>query len=131
MSAQELKHILMVEDDADIRKIVQISLEQLGGFKLDICHSGLAALDRLKADKPDLLILDVMMPVMDGPTVLREIRKSTVLQDIPAIFMTAKVQAHEIQHYLALGVLGVIHKPFDPLTLPEQIRTLWQTHELA
>ena len=131
MGQGELKQILVLEDEPDIRKIIAISLENIGGFTVEICDSGQAALIILSQQKPDLIILDVMMPVMDGPSFLKQIRQLPDLKDIPVIFMTAKVQSHEIEEYFAMGVIGVISKPFDPVALPDQIRELWLSTEMA
>jgi len=131
MAHTELKQILVVEDEADIGKIIQVSLINVGGFGVDICSSAHEALKVLQQSQPDLIILDVMMPVMDGPSFLKEIRQSSTLQDLPVVFMTAKVQPHEVEEYLAMGVLGVISKPFDPVSLPDQIRKLWQSSQIA
>ncbi len=128
---QKLNRILLVEDEPDIRKIVQVSLQDIGGFTLETCGSGHEALEITKVRKPDLMILDVMMPVMDGPDTLREIHKVYNLKDIPVIFLTAKVQPHEVEKYLELGVIGVISKPFDPITLPQQINDLWCKLEMV
>lgn len=121
----ELQHILYVEDEPDIQAIARIALETIGGFQVTICSSGLEALQRSATLTPDMLLLDVMMPGMDGPGTLKALRALPHLTGTPAIFMTAKVQPAEVAHYKALGALGVIAKPFDPMTLAEQIKTLW------
>lgn len=131
MPHKKLKRILLVEDEPDIRKLVRISLENIGGFTVDTCESGFEALESVKVHKPDLMILDVMMPVMDGQTTLQEIRKIDSLQNMPVIFLTAKVQPHEVEKYLQLGVIGVISKPFSPISLPQEINDLWYKHEMV
>ena len=131
MKPQELQTILVVEDERDIRKIVRISLEEIGGFNVETCCSGMEALEKLQQQKPDLVVMDVMMPNLDGPATLDKIRQIPSLEDLPIIFITAKVQPHEVKTYLALGILGVISKPFNPLKLPDQIRQLWQSPELV
>lgn len=128
---RDLANILVVEDEEDIRKIVQISLENVGGFKVKLSASAHEALDVLTGFTPDLILLDVMMPIMDGVSLLTKIRKVEQLNDIPVIFMTAKVQSHEIEAYKNLGVLGIITKPFDPVSLPEQIKDFWLSLETA
>ena len=127
----ELRRILVVEDERDIREIIRISLANVGGFNVDICDSALEAMGRLQGDLPDLIILDVMMPVMDGPSFLQQLQHSERLKHIPVIFITAKVQSHEIEEYMGMGVLGVISKPFDPLGLPNQINELWHAFDVA
>lgn len=117
--------ILHVEDESDIRQIAEFALEG-EGFALTQCASGTEALARAGDLAPDLVLLDVMMPGMDGPTTLGRLREIPHLSDTPVIFMTAKVQPGEIRHFLSLGACGVIPKPFDPLTLADQVRALWQ-----
>ena len=125
MAMDELKRILYVEDEPDIQAVAKIALEAVGGFELKVCSSGDEALSEAAAFSPDLLLLDVMMPGMDGPTTLQELRKLSGLQETPAIFMTAKVQNNEIEHFKKVGALDVIPKPFDPMKLAEQIEKIW------
>jgi len=116
--------VLYAEDEQDIREIIDFTLED-EGFELLICTSGQEAIDKAAGVKPDLFLLDVMMPGIDGPTTLNRLREFPHLAETPAIFMTAKVQTSEIEEYMALsGVVGVISKPFDPMTLADQIRAL-------
>ncbi|WP_347331013.1 response regulator [Marinimicrobium locisalis] len=120
-----LQRILYVEDEPDIRAIAQIALESLGGFELKVCSSGEEALNEVEAFKPDLLLLDVMMPGMDGPRTLAALRRLPVTANTPAIFMTAKVRPNEIDHLKSCGAIEVIPKPFDPVALSEQVRAIW------
>lgn len=120
-----LNSILYVEDDGDIQTVAQIALEVVGGFQLKTCSSGREALREAESFVPDLLLLDVMMPEMDGPTTLEGLRKCANTKTTPVIFMTAKVQATEVAYYKSLGALGVIAKPFDPMSLATQVRKLW------
>ena len=120
-----LNKILYVEDEADIRTVAQLALEMVGGFTLEVCGNGEEAVRTGPIFNPDLILLDVMMPGMDGPTTLAALRQHPSLQNTPVIFMTAKVQPKEIQGYKELGALDVIAKPFDPMTLAEQVRTIW------
>ncbi|MDQ1834934.1 response regulator [Massilia scottii] len=120
-----LSLVLYVEDDPDIQTVAQMALEMVGGLTLRTCSSGREALAAAAQCKPDLLLLDVMMPGMDGPTTLSELRKLPNTASTPVIFMTAKVQASEVAYYRSLGALGVIAKPFDPMQLPLQVRQLW------
>jgi CheY-like chemotaxis protein len=124
----EPKRILYVEDESDIQAVAQIALETVGGFTIKICSSGDEALAEAEAFAPDLLLLDVMMPDMDGPSTLCELRKLPGLSDTPAIFMTAKVQPQEIEHFKSLGAIDVVPKPFDPMALADQIKTIWKQH---
>lgn len=122
---KELNRILYVEDEADIRVIAEIALEVVGGFTLTSCASGREALEMAERARPDLLLLDMMMPGMDGLSTLEALRAHPATADTPVVFMTAKVQAAEIAHYKSLGALDVISKPFDPMALAEQIRSIW------
>ncbi len=121
----ELQLVLYVEDDPDIQMVAQMALEVVGGLALRSCSSGHEALQAATECKPDLLLLDVMMPGMDGPATLAGLRQLPNTASTPVIFMTAKVQAAEVAHYKELGALGVIAKPFDPMQLAQQVRALW------
>jgi CheY-like chemotaxis protein len=120
-----LRRITYVEDEPDIREIAKIALAEIGGFELDLCESGPEALRRSAGFNPDMFLLDVMMPGMDGMETFRNLRAMPEFADTPFAFLTAKVQQHEIRHYRALGVAGVIVKPFDPITLADTVRRLW------
>ena len=125
--SHSLHNVLYVEDDPDIRTVAQIALEAVGGFTLRSCESGRAALDAVAAGfEPDLILLDVMKPQKDGPSTLLALRAMAPTAATPAIFMTAKVQASEVAHYRALGALGVIAKPFDPMQLAREINRMWE-----
>lgn len=122
MSATE--RVLYVEDDPDIRAIARMALEVLGGFEVRICASGPEAVAATTSFAPDIVVLDVMMPRMDGRTTLAELRRVAGLERVPAVFVTAKVEPDDVERYRESGVIGVIKKPFDPLTLADQIRSL-------
>ena len=124
-----LSRILYVEDDADIREIAQLALEIVGGFEVLLCACGEQALLQAPAFAPQLILLDVMMPGMDGPSTLLALRQHPELAHIPIAFMTAKIQPQEIAYYRSLGALDVIAKPFDPIKLPEQVRAIWLSSE--
>ena len=123
-----LNKILYVEDEPDIQAVAQIALEGVGGFTVRICSSGQEALEIFESFAPDMLLLDVMMPEMDGPSTLKAIREHPKGRDIPVVFMTAKVQPTEVAEYKALGAMDVIPKPFDPMMLAEQVKAIWQQH---
>lgn len=126
----ELQRILHVEDDPSIQAVAKLALEAVGGFQVLSCSSGQDALDQLQSFAPDLILLDVMMPGMDGPQTLAGIARLIDIRQVPVVFMTAKVQPAEIAHYRSLGARDVILKPFDPMQLAEQVRTIWsQAHE--
>lgn len=121
----ELKRILYVEDEPDIQAVAKLALEAIGGFEVKICSSGKEALESAVAYSPDLILLDVMMPGMDGPATLKALRGLPELAHTPVIFMTAKVQPQEIMEYKKLGALDVIPKPFDPMTLADNVKKIW------
>jgi two-component system, OmpR family, response regulator len=120
-----LKRVLFVEDDPDIRTVARMALEVVGGFTVLGCGSGAEALERAEAFAPDLILLDVLMPGMDGLETLRSLRLLPAAAAVPVVFMTAKVQAQEISEYRAAGAVDVIAKPFDPMTLPSTVRSIW------
>jgi len=122
-----LQRILCVEDEPDIQAIAKLALEMVGGFTVKVCSSGEEALREAPAFEPDLILLDVMMPGMDGPATLMALRNQPSLATVPVVFMTAKVQPAEIAHYKSLGARDVIAKPFDPMTLATQVKTIWET----
>jgi CheY-like chemotaxis protein len=116
--------ILLVDDDPDIRRIGTLSLEKVGGFQVQVAESGAEALERCRQQLPDAILLDMMMPAMDGMATLSALRAQPTTAAIPVIFMTAKVQGGEVERYLRAGALGVIQKPFDPLGLPLEIQRI-------
>lgn len=121
----ELHRVLYVEDEPDIQAVARLALETVGGLAVQICSSGEEALQEAPRFEPQLILMDVMMPGMDGPGTLRALRERSLLDRVPVVFMTAKVQPREVAHYTALGALGVIAKPFDPMKLADQVRELW------
>jgi two-component system, cell cycle response regulator len=123
-----LKSLLYVDDDSDIREIVQMSLSLDGDLEVHTSDGGERALLKMKVEKPDLVVLDVMMPGMDGPSLLRRMRSDPELARIPVIFMTAKVSTSETGRLRELSSIGIIAKPFDPMTLGKQVRALWEAH---
>jgi CheY-like chemotaxis protein len=124
LAKQNIRRVFMVDDDADIRKICNVSLSSVGGWEVTLAASGPEALEKLAIQKPDVILLDVMMPGMDGPTTYAKIKELPGGADVPVILITAKVQQHELEKYTKLGVAGVIMKPFDPMTLPNQVISL-------
>lgn len=121
-----LNRILYVEDDPDIQAVARLALEALGGFTVKICGSGQEALAELAGFAPDVILLDVMMPGMDGPSMLKALHAIDPARQTPVIFITAKVQPQEIAQYKAMGALDVIAKPFDPMTLSSSVRSIWE-----
>lgn len=125
MTDSTLHNILLVEDEQDIQAIVKLALESLGGFSVEVCSSGNEALQRAPIFKPQLILLDVMMPGMDGIATYKFLKEMPQLSGTEVIFLTAKVQPSEVQQYKQLGALDVIAKPFDPMTISEQIINIW------
>ena len=130
MLTTALKRILYVEDEPDIQTIVKLSLETIGNYELKVCGSGKEALTEALNFKPDLFLLDVMMPEMDGPETLKELRKIPELKNIPAVFITAKAQVHEVSSYKEYGVLDIVVKPFDPVQLPLTLKAIWEAKDV-
>lgn len=127
MSKSDLEKIMYIEDEPDITAIAKIALEDMGGFTLNCCSSGYEAVRQAPGFKPDLFLIDVMMPEMDGISTLKELRKIPEFSSTPIIFMTAKAQTTEIKEYIEVGALSVITKPFDPMKLAETIQTIWDS----
>ncbi|NQU55932.1 MAG: response regulator [Rhodospirillales bacterium] len=126
MLSGTLNKILHVEDEVDIQEIAKMALEAVGGLTVRTCGDGAEALSAAPEFEPDLFLLDVMMPGMDGPETFQELQKLPGFENTPAIFMTAKVMEAEVARFKELGALGVIAKPFDPMTLSDEIRSLWE-----
>lgn len=121
-----LTRILCVEDEADIRLVLQMTLESVGKFQALLCASGQEALEQAEAFQPQLVILDSMMPGMDGAQTLLALRQKTTLRETPILFLTAKSQRDEIEALKQLGAAAVLTKPFDPMRLSAQVREIWQ-----
>jgi CheY-like chemotaxis protein len=118
------RRLLVVDDDDAIREVAQMALEIVGGFAVRTASSGNEAWDMVHAERPDAVLLDVMMPGMDGPTLLTQLRADPATSDVPIIFLTAKIQAGDRRDWDDLDIAGVIAKPFDPMTLPTDISVL-------
>ncbi|MEL6247923.1 MAG: response regulator [Cyanobacteria bacterium J06648_16] len=116
-----MKHVLIIDDDADIREVAQLALETVGGWRVSVANSGLNGLAQMRADAPDVVLLDVMMPDMDGVEVFKQMQAEPQTQNIPVIFMTAKTQAADQQRFLALGAAAIITKPFKAMLLADQV----------
>lgn len=128
---RQLNKILFVEDEADIREVGQIGLEDVARLTVRTCASGAEALETLREFAPDLILMDVMMPQMDGITLYGKIRKEPRLAHTPVVFMTARVQPSDIARYMDLGAAGVIAKPFDPMSLGAQLIAMWDHHQVS
>jgi two-component system OmpR family response regulator len=123
----DLHRILLVEDDPDLQVIATFALGR-GGFELEICGDGRGIVEKARRFGPDLVLLDVMLPFIDGPSILKELRTQADLTRTPVIFMTARALPEEMAEYRQLGGLDVIVKPFDPMTLGEVVRDIWRRH---
>ncbi len=117
----KIASILLVDDEPDIRTIAEMSLSHVGGWRTVLASSGREALALAAEHRPDVILLDVMMPEMDGVATFHALAAQPETRDIPVIFMTAKVQSHERERYVGFGAAGVIAKPFDPMRLPQEI----------
>ncbi|GDX83338.1 response regulator [Deltaproteobacteria bacterium] len=121
--------VLLVDDEEDLRKIGKLSLERVGRFETIVAAGGQEAIDTLRGGSFDVVLMDLMMPQMDGLSALGLIRADVSLRDTPVIFVTAKVNRTEIERYLAAGAIGVIEKPFDPMTLPRKVTEMLALHQ--
>lgn len=115
---------LLVEDDEDIRAVGQVALEAVGGWTVRTAESGFQAIERVQDWVPDVILMDVMMPGMDGVACFHKLRQIPALAAVPIVFLTAKVQRSEVDAYQDMGAAGVIHKPFDPMTLARDVIAL-------
>jgi CheY-like chemotaxis protein len=117
-------HILLVDDEDDIREIATISLEAVGGWRVSSASSGTEAIAKAVAEAPDAILLDVMMPDLDGPTTFRRLQDDPQTRDIPVIFLTAKAHTADRQRLGDIGVAGLLTKPFDPMTLSAEVTAI-------
>jgi len=122
----QLRTIMYVDDEPHIRELVEMALSLSAELTVHSCESGVRALAAMVQVQPDLVLLDVMMPEMDGPAVLKAMRADPRLASIPVAFMTARAMPGEVQELLDSGAVGVIPKPFDPMTLARQVASLWE-----
>jgi CheY-like chemotaxis protein len=115
------RRILLIDDEDDIREVAQLSLEMVAGWEVEAAASGSEGIDRARSFRPDAILLDVMMPDMDGPSTFEHLQSDSETRSIPVILLTAKVRPEERQRFAELGVAAVIGKPFDPMTLSAQV----------
>jgi two-component system, OmpR family, response regulator len=125
MPERALQRVLYVEDDEDIQRIVRMSLERVGKMTVEVVSDSTRAVEAMASFKPDMVMLDWMMPVMDGPAVFRKMKEQPETAGLPVVFITAKASQRELDELIALGAAGTISKPFSPKDLPEQLRALW------
>lgn len=126
-----LSHIYCIDDEENILEITAMCLREVGGFRITVFNRAQDALNTAAAaataDKPDLVLVDVTMPLLDGPATLRAFRENPDIAAIPFIFVTARVQPSEIEKYRNYGAIGIISKPYDPMTLGTQILQIWNS----
>ena len=125
MPERALNRICYVEEDEDIQRIVRMSLERIGKMTVEVVGDPTKAIDAIKGFKPDLVMLDWMMPVMDGPTLFRQMKTLPEISGLPVVFITAKAAQRDLDELMGLGAVGTISKPFSPKDLPEQLRAIW------
>jgi CheY-like chemotaxis protein len=123
-STTQRKRILIIDDENDIREVAALALETVGDFDVVTANGGRAGLIAARDHHPDLILLDVMMPELDGPSTFQELRQSDATRSIPVIFLTAKVQTADRQRLSDLGALGILAKPFDPMRLAGDIAAI-------
>lgn len=123
---EELRRVMHVEDDESIRMITSVTLESVGKLEVLSCDNGFLALEKFEEFQPQVILMDVMMPELDGPETLEKIKAQFDLEKILVLFMTAKVQAEELEYFKSIGGFDVIEKPFDPMALTEKINSAWE-----
>lgn len=126
MPSRPLVKVCYVEDDEDIQRIVRLSLEKVGKMTVEVIGDPMVAIDAMKAFDPDLVLLDWMMPGMDGPTLFRAMKQRAETSALPVVFITAKANQAELDELTAMGAAGAISKPFSPKDLPDQLRAIWE-----
>jgi len=127
----EIRKILLAEDEEDIRKVAQISLQFRGGWVVTLATDGEECLLKAAQERPDLILLDCMMPKLDGYETCRRLKQDPALREIPVIFLTAKSQESEVRKGLALGAVGYLIKPFNPMSLAAEIREILESDQAA
>ncbi len=121
-SIMAYEKILLIDDEDDIRTVAQMSLQSVGGFQVLLASGGEEGIKTATSEKPDLILLDVMMPGLDGPGTLRRLKNDPDTSDITIVFLTAKAQQMDFVNLKDMGAAGVLTKPFDPMKLPEDVR---------
>jgi two-component system, OmpR family, response regulator len=125
-----LNRIMYVDDDPDLRQIVAMGLKVGGGYTVKVCSSGNQAIAELPGFQPDLLIMDVVMPDMTGPKTVEVMKETPGFPEVPLVFLTSKVNSNELKQYRALGAIGVIRKPMNPMHITTQVMDIWNKHSL-
>lgn len=122
----KLNRIICADDEADMRMLIKMSLENVGGYEVMVCSSGQELLDKITHWNPELVILDAVMPGMDGLETLKQLRIQDKYAETPVIFMTGKARERE-HEFKDAGALGVVTKPFDPIYLAQDVQKLWES----
>ena len=125
MPDRPLNRVCYVEDDEDIQRIVRMSLERIGKMTVTVVGDPTKAIDAIREFKPDLVMLDWMMPAIDGPTLFRQMKARPETSGLPVVFITAKAAQRDLDELTSLGAAGTISKPFSPKDLPDQLRAIW------
>jgi CheY-like chemotaxis protein len=125
MPATPLNKICYVEDDEDIQRIVRMSLERVGKMTVEVVGDPTQAIEAMKKFAPDLVMLDWMMPAMDGPTLFKAMKQQPETRALPVVFITAKAGQRDLDDLMKMGAVGTISKPFNPRDLPDQLRAIW------
>lgn len=131
MKIPPLTKVLLIEDDPDILEVVKMSLEAVGHMQVEAYASGKEGVAKAPSVQPDLILLDVRMPEMDGPATLKALRALPQTATTPVVFLTASIQHDQVEAFKALGALEVLPKPFDPMALPHTLRALWEKYHLS
>ena len=126
MPDRPLERVCYVEDDEDIQRVVRVSLERIGKMSVEVVTDPTRAIEAMQAFKPDLVMLDWMMPIMDGPALFRQMKQHPETSALPVVFITAKAAQRDLDELAALGAAGTVSKPFSPKDLPEQLRAIWR-----
>jgi two-component system, OmpR family, response regulator len=125
MPERPLNRICYVEDDEDIQRIVRMSLERVGKMTVEVVGDPTRAIEAMTVFRPDLVMLDWMMPAMDGPTLFKQMKLRPETSALPVVFITAKAAQRDLEALMKMGAAGTISKPFSPKDLPEQLRAIW------
>ena len=126
MPDRPLNRICYVEDDEDIQRIVRMTLERVGKMTVEVVGDPTLAMDAIRAFQPDLVMLDWMMPKLDGPALFRQMQARPETQALPVVFITAKASQRDLDELMKMGAAGTISKPFSPKDLPDQLREIWK-----
>ena len=125
--SKKLNSVLCIDDEPNILELIKLCLETVGGLNVTCCSNAAEGIIKANEMRPDFILIDMMMPEMDGAMTLKELRKNTDFDNTPIVFMTARIQKAEVDEYLKLGVTAVLAKPFDPMKISDEVKTIWET----